>query len=404
MAKTKVSSFPFVWIPNTQKLDMSKIENPLAVSKDKVKPKTMKELVEELEQYPGIMDIIDFMLANNKFVDATKIGEIKYAPIGKNTFNSVVQRMYDYKHGSDILNNFDERLLVPIMATQLPNGDFSCIDTMHGSGLVGLLAKYGLWGNDPTDWENFEYPYFVINEPDPAFAPEAALSRNGKGQKKWKKFDYHRVYVFMVRHFGSTNKIYIDAEKRQQLCEKYECYPLSEKHPHASKAGTQTHIDALYSRPLKTTEFVLKTHKNYWHGTKLDNAAWGLYGNLFDSLTYLAIPTKGTDFEKFMDDCNAVIKECFTSLAGLRIAAENAHSEWYKACYDRKSKVAAKDDVALAIVLKIYQKLGGKHLVPGAAMAYSYNKGQNKHGNNVIVDIVDFLEPEVLQTIEDAIN
>jgi len=393
------SNFPFVWQPNTQTVDISKIENLLALPKSKVVPKTMAQLVAELETIPGIMDIIDYLVANNIFYDANKIGKVKYAPIGSNTFNTVVQRMYDFDHGTKILSKFDPQMLVPIMATQLPGDKFSCIDTLHGSGLVGLLAKHGRWGNDITDWENFQYPYFVIDNPNPAFAPEAAMARNGKGQKKWKKFDHHRVHVFMVRHFASVDKMYVEAEKRQQLCEKYECIPVPEKHKHASKAGTQTHIDALYKHNLKATEFVLKTHKEYWHGTKMDSAAWGLYGNLFSSLTHLSIPTKGEEFKQFMNNFNAVIKECFTSLAGLRIATKNAHDAWHKAAYDRKPNSSAKDDAELAIILKIYQKLGGTHLVPGTAMAYSYNK-VDKKGNNIKIDILDYLEPEVKEKIE----
>jgi hypothetical protein len=274
---------------------------------------------------------------------------------------------------------------------------------MHGSGMVALFAKHGLWGNDPLKWEDFQYPYFVINNPNPAFAPEAALSRNGKGQKKWKKFDHHRVYVFMVRHFGSKNKDYVEAENRQKLCEKYQAIPVSEKHEHAAKAGTITNMDALYSRGLKATEFILSTHYKYWHGTKMDNAAWGLYGNLYETMTFLEIPISGPEFEQFMDDFNACIKECFTGLAGLRVAAENAYDVWFKRAYDRKATSAAKDDVALSIVLKIYQKLGGKHQVPGAAVAYSYNKGQDNNGDNIIVDIYDALQSDVLETIENAI-
>jgi hypothetical protein len=391
---TSTTSFPLVWKPNTQKVDMTKIENPLAVPKNKVKPQTMAELVSLLEDNPSIMSVIDYYKANGKTFDRNKIGSVKYDAIGKNTFNSVVQRMYDFKHGAGIAKAFDEQLLVPIMATQLTNGNYSCIDTMHGSGLVALFAKHGLWGNDPNDWENFQYPYFVIDQSDESFAPEAALARNGKGQKKWSKFDFHRVYVFMVRHFGSKDKVYVDAAKRQDLCEKYECIPLPERHKHAKKAGTQTHIGALYKHSLKATEFVLSMHKKYWHGTTMDSAAWGLYANLYESLTFLKIPTKGQAFNQFMDDFHAVIKEFFTGLAGLRTGAENAHSEWFKKSYDRKFSGNAQDDVALSIVLKIYQKLHGTHPVPGQAVAYTYQKA------GVTIDIFDSLEDD----IKDRIN
>jgi hypothetical protein len=120
---------------------------------------------------------------------------------------------------------------------------------------------------------------------------------------------------------------------------------------------------------------------------------------LFSSLTHLSIPTKGEEFKQFMNNFNAVIKECFTSLAGLRIATKNAHDAWHKAAYDRKPNSSAKDDAELAIILKIYQKLGGTHLVPGTAMAYSYNK-VDKKGNNIKIDILDYLEPEVKEKIE----
>lgn len=389
--------FPFKVVPKGKKINMSKLSNPLDPAKLTPTSKPITEVVSELEGEAKIMDIINGYKANGKVFNPNLFGKFQMISVKDTTVNDVAQRLYDTDNGAGIARNFDERLLSPIRATSQVCGSASVYDGLHTIGQVALFAKHGLFGNDPTDWENFKFPFFVVDEPYPSFTSHAALHTNGKGQKKWGKFDFHRVAVTNVRIYHLLdNKHDNRAEAIQTLCEKYEAWPLPLNHKDNGKAGTQGHIDAIYKWNLPSLRFILKTHKKYWHGTKLDPQAFSLYGNLYEHMTKLKIPTTGVEFDKFLDNFHAVIHECFVGLRQLRIETARAHAAWYKSAYTsrRTSKVEVPYNCALAIVLKIYKKLGGTHHVPGDVVEFNYNG----------FDIYSFLDQDaVLDKVDHAI-
>jgi hypothetical protein len=392
---TTKKSFPWTDVPQGQVIDITKIKNPLDKRRLKnSKPKTLAESVAELEKNPVIANMLADLKKKKKKFDPTKIGVAKKQKIGSVTFLEETQRLVIPKHIADIGENCKEELLSPVFVTVSPDGKSNPnFDTQHGVNLVGLFAKHGLWeGVDSTKWEDFEYPFFVVNNSDIAFANEAAFHRNGKGQKKWTAFDFHRIKVAGVRQHGSAIKEYVDAEKRQSICEKYEAIPLSASHSQKGKAGTLDRIDAVYNWNHKTLAFILATHKKYWHGTKLDSAAFGLYGHLFEGMTRKSIPTAGPQWDEFLDSFHAIIKKCFTDLATLRKETENTHVAWHEAAYpnipDHKLKST---NCALAIVLKIYQCLGGTHPLTNDANDFNYAG----------VDIYDYLDPV---DVHEAVN
>jgi hypothetical protein len=393
--------FPFTRIPKGKKIDMTRINNPLDPNRLTANTKSIVDTVIELEDEQALMDVINSYKANGKMFDPSLIGTFQMIRIGDAYIDDAAQRLYDRKHGLNIQMKFNERLLSPITATLQASGVLSVVDGMHTLGQVALLAKHGRFGNDPSDWINFEFPFFIVKEPYPGFNAEAALHLNGKGQKKWATFDFHRVYVSHVRIYKSTDKQYLKAEAIQKLCELYECIPLPNGHQDYKKAGTQSHVDALFKwgtgkTGLKTLAFILSTHKKYWHGTVMDAQAYGLYGHLYQHMNQLDIPTTGPAFNKFLDDFHAVINECFVGLRNLRTETAKAHAAWHKAAYSsgRISKVEVPHNCALSIVLKIYQKLGGTHDVSGDAVEFNY-KG---------FDIYSFLDQDmVIDKVNNAI-
>ena len=389
--------FPFTNVPKGQKIDISKIRNPLDPKK-LANPKVMslEEIVLQLEQNPDTMTYINTLVANKKRFNTKYIGKLVNAPIGKNTFNEITQRLIDIGHcHNNILTKLDPRLLSPVFATQQQDGTYSCFDTQHGLAVVGLLAKYGLWGNNAKDWLNFEFPTFVVDEPHPSFTPEAALHRNGKGQKQWEPYDHHKIKVAAVRQFNNPtqSKEYFESEDRQTLCEFYEAIPLPKKHKDFGKAGTLPRTDVIYDWNLNTLEFILSTHKTYWHGTLFDSAAWGLYGNLVEQMQKNNFPTKGKEWKAFLNDFNAVISECFTDLANLRTATERAYTKYFKKAFPNLKNVpSCPNNAALAIVMKIYRDVGGTYYLTGDVNDFMQNG----------CDIYDELDQETKDIIKNA--
>ena len=390
-------SFPWTDVPKGQVIDISKIKNPLDPKRLKnAKPKTLAQQVAELEKVPVIANMLADLKKRKKTFDPNKIGTATKQKIGRVTFLEETQRLVIPKHIADIGENCQEELLSPVFSTISPDGKSNpSFDTQHGISLVGLFAKHGLWqGVDAAKWEDFEFPFFIVKNDSIAFANEAAYHRNGKGQKKWTAFDFHRIKVAGVRQHNSKIKEYIDAEKRQAICEKYEAIPVSASHSQKGKAGTLDRIDAVYNWNYKSLTFILDTHKKYWHGTKLDSAAYGLYGHLFEGMTKKSIPTKGPEWNEFLDNFHAIIKKCFTDLATLRNETEKAHVSWHEAAYPNiKDHRLKSTNCALSIVLKIYQRLHGTHPLTNDENDFSYAG----------VDLYDYLDPiDVHEAVNNA--
>lgn len=390
-------SFPWTDVPKGQVIDISKIKNPLDPKRLKnAKPKTLAQQVAELEKVPVIANMLADLKKRKKTFDPNKIGVATKQKIGRVTFLEETQRLVIPKHIADIGENCKEELLSPVFATISQDGKSNpSFDTQHGVSLVGLFAKHGLWqGVDAAKWEDFEFPFFIVNNDSIAFANEAAYHRNGKGQKKWTAFDFHRIKVAGVRQHNSKIKEYVDAEKRQAICEKYEAIPLSASHSQKGQAGTLDRIDAVYNWNHKTLAFILETHKKYWHGTKLDSAAFGLYGHLFEGMTKKSIPTKGPEWNEFLDNFHAIIKKCFTDLSTLRNETERAHVSWHEAAYPNiKDHRLKSTNCALSIVLKIYQRLGGTHPLTNDENDFVYAG----------IDLYDHLDPiDVHEAVDNA--
>jgi len=393
-------SFPWTDVPKGQVIDITKIKNALDSKRLKsAKPKTLAQSVAELEKNPIIQNMLADLKQKKKKFDPSKIGSVKKQKIGRATILEETQRLVIVKHIADIGANCQEELLSPAFATISADGKTNPLfDTQHGMNLVGLFAKHGLWqGVDPAKWEDFEFPFFVINNSDVAFANEAAYHRNGKGQKKWTAFDFHRIKVAGVRQHGSKEKDYVDAEKRQKICEKHEAIPVpASDNAQKGKAGTLDRIDAVYKWSHKTLDFILATHKKYWHGTKIDSAAFGLYGHLYDNLKNKNITMSGKEWDEFLDNFHAIIKKCFTDLATLRTETEKAHLAWHSIAYPNvKDHKLKSTNCALAIVLKIYQRLDTTN-----SPFITNDVNDFKYVNE---DIYDYLDPvDVLEEVKNA--
>jgi hypothetical protein len=428
-SKKSVIKFPFTKVPKGIAVDMSLIDNPLDTTKI-INPKIISigESIDDLyNKNNRIRELIDGLVKKMKDtgkapLDFNKVGQCVNKPIGIATFNGITQRILDADHVSNIIEQLKEGLLSPVFATTSKDGTLPVFDTMHGLNVVALTAKYGLWGNDPTKWENFMFPFFVIVNDDPFFADEAAYHRNGKGQKPWKPFDYYRIKVAAVRRGRAEKRItrdpdYILAEKLQTLCEKYEAVPLPEKHLHYGKAGTLTRIGDLIdwahiSRArcgddLIIPEFILSTHKTYWHGTTCDAAMFGLYGNLYLQINDLkGVKMKGVEWDKFLDRFHATIKTCFTSLDILRLKSFNAHNNWFQkanpvlAAKSKKKQIDCPHDVALAIVLKIMKHVGESHHTVNSNVGLSYDKD----GFHILDDVMSLDSNSIFSIVKSVLN
>lgn len=393
------SKAKLVWKPNTQKVDIKQLDNVLAKTKNQLKNKNVVELVDELNGHKKFSNVIEFFKANNIQFKVADIPKFESHKLRDLLTPEEVQRLLDKTHCTKIANSFDPRLLSPIFVVRLKTNtkELLVIDSMHTQTIVAAFAQSGLWDNVPSDWLDFEYPCWVIDTDQESFPLLAGLYRNGEGSKPWDEFDYHRVHVRSYRLYGDSgpNDKYKLAAEKQTHCEKEDTIPMAPNHPHAGRAGTLTHIKALSGftdDDMDEFKFIISMNNKYWHGSEVDSAAFGFYGNLYIGLLNGNVPMKGKQFNQFMDDIHAIIKTFFVGFPELRSIATETYKTWMK--LQGKDSKAIPHNCVLALVLKLYKKLQGTHLVPSDVNMFVYSPAVNvKH------DIYDSLPLSIRQNV-----
>jgi hypothetical protein len=149
----------------------------------------------------------------------------------------------------------------------------------------------------------------------------------------------------------------------------------------------------LYKYYEYQVEFVLERHKAHWHGTHLDEAAYGYYGNMIAYANSVGWSKKETN--KLSDHLDSIVFDFFTDLANCRTEVVNTYVRWFRACNPLTKTVPTPgDDCFLAIVQKIYLKLNPAYQV--TSHAYNY-----VHTGN---DIYKYLSDEVKNKVDSYVQ
>jgi hypothetical protein len=378
-------------VPKGQTIDITKIYNPVdSKNLTQRKPKKITDLVELAEQNPKIMTEINQLIAQDTQFSTKDFGVSGYTALNDYLFDEIAQRDLVLTHIGNTLPVFNPSLASPAFVADV-NGDLYNYDTQHGLTMFALLCKYGrIKEVDPEDYLNAKYASYTIPNASAGLPAYSAMTRNGLGQKKWSSYDHHKTKVGLARQFPSHyGQIFDKEEKLQDLCETYEAIPVSPQSTHTGKAGTISRVDALYKYDYYQVEFALERHKAYWHGTHLDDAAYGFYGNM---ITYSkSVGWTKKELVKLADHLNAIVFDFFTDLANARTEVVNAHERWFRSCNPLAKKVPSPtDDCFLAIIQKIYLKLNGTSNVTSHAYNFIHNSK----------DIYDYLTDEIKNKVD----
>ena len=347
-------------IPKGLKIDITKIYNPVdSTNLVNRKPKKITDMIKLAEQNPKIMSEINKYKAQGKQFSTKDFGVPGYIKLNDFLFDEIAQRELVVPHIANILPVFSPSLTSPAFVADV-DGDLYNYDTLHGLTLFGLCCKYGLIKEvDPKDYLNAKYASYTIPNASAGLPAYSAMTRNGLGQRKWTSQDHHKTKVGLARQYPSHyGKMFEKETKLQDLCELYEAIPVSPQSTMNGKAGTIGRVDALYKYDFYQVEFALERHKAHWHGTHLDDAAYGFYGNMI--LYGKSVGWTKKELTKLSDHLNAIVFDFFTDLAGARSEVVNAHERWFRDCNPLAKKVPSPtDDCFLAIMQKIYLKLSG---------------------------------------------
>jgi len=395
VAKKVVDKMLKLPIPKGIAININKIYNPVDPKNMKQrKPKKITDLVALAEQDRKIMDAINDLLAKGVSFSLKDFGVSGYTNLEDFLFDEIAQRDLILKHIGDTLPKYTPTLTSPAFVADV-NGDKYNYDTQHGLTMFALLCKYGLIREvQPENYLKAPYASYTIPKASAGLPAYSAMTRNGLGQKKWTSFDHHKTKAGLARQYPNEYGVMFAKEARMQdMCELYEAIPVSPQSVYNGKAGTISRVDSLYKYEEYQVEYALERHKAYWHGTHLDDAAYGFYGNL---ITY----SKGAgwskkDLLKLTDHLSAIVYDFFTDLAGARNEVVATHERWFRACNPLAKKVPAPgDDCFLSIMQKMYKKLNGTCQVTG----HAYNYVHNNH------DIYDFLPDEIKNKVDTYVN
>jgi hypothetical protein len=385
----------YKWVSNKQKLKLTPIDNKLKREKNEFKVKTVVELTDELNDpsNSGWHQNIAHYATNDIYFELNNRAEHAQVELRWLLSDEDIQRLLDGGHCANISapSVFDARRLNPIFAVKLPNEDyFHVTDGQHTLAVIAGLARAGRLMLDgkiiaPEDWLSVKVDVMYVKSDSLSFARKHFLYINGKGKKPIDDYDTHAVNTLCVRLDSDTDPEAIKAEELQSIAEDCEITPLPKNHSQAEEPNAVTHISGMNQLTADAWKFLCENHQTYWSSEKVDNAEFGLFAGLYEHCTKpkAGIRTDTKQFAEFIRDFNATVKQVFVNPNGLKEAVTEAYKKY--SLQVLKTEKSPDKTVALAVVLKIYKKAGGTHIIPGIA---------NSHAQDGY-DVIDFLSDEI---------
>jgi hypothetical protein len=302
---------------------------------------------------------------------------VKMVKLGRLLIDEDIQRALDKKHCKKIATPgiFNPSLLQVVFCVKTPNvEEYHAVDGQHTATLLAALVDAGLFALE-TDWKEVEIPVLYIETTSKAFARKAFALINGKGKKKISSYYEHRTKVMARRIDDSDDEDDKDAERKQQICEKYTCFPVDDEGSFIGKPGTFTHMEAL-NLPDEVLELACKFHNKYFHYDPIDGSLWFMINDIYKAFTAAKIPITDT----FLEELAGILQGYFAGLYEFHQSVKGAHLQWGIHTYGYK--VSWDDDSIAATLVMLYKKLGGTQSIP-QPMLDRFEK------------ILDFIEDEI---------
>ena len=317
--------------------------------------------IKELQSYKKWNKLMESYQTSGIKLNPSLRPMIKMIKLGLLLIDEDIQRALDAVHCYKIstIGVFDPRLLQVVYCIKSPGTEeYHAVDGQHTATIVAAMVAAGVFEGE-TDWREVEVPVLYIETDNKAFARKAFALINGKGKKKISPWYELRTKVMSVRIDGSDDEDDIAAERKQCICEKYNCYPVDIDSPYANTApGSFTHMQA-FNLSDDTLEMACKFHDKYFHYDPINGSLWFMIQDI--KIGFDAAKIKITD--KFLAEIAGLLQGCFAGLAEFHDAVHGAHSRWGKAVYNI-DKFPWQDDAIAVVLLHMYQRMGGTQQLP----------------------------------------
>jgi hypothetical protein len=237
-------------------------------------------------------------------------GELIWVKISELDINIEIQRDEDAEHQANILEKFDPRIAMPVMATKLKNGRYSVWEGQQTSCLYYHLYHAGLIDGDfLVQVKAFDEDMIV---PGTDLQGEAVGNYgfrqiNGGGRKGIDAYHLHRSRVQGVRLYDSDFDEDVQSEFIQQTLEKNNMFPDKASNARGQSAlpGMVTYIHGLntiaghgtdmklFNKSLADLNWALAWHDKYYPAEKgVDGGFILAFGRLAHAARTAKIPVQ----------------------------------------------------------------------------------------------------------------
>lgn len=237
-------------------------------------------------------------------------GELLWVKISDLDINIEIQRDEDAEHQANIIERFDPRIAMPVMATKLKNGRYSVWEGQQTSCLYYHLYQAGLIDGEflvqvKAFDEDMEVPGTDLQ--GEAVGNYGFRQINGGGRKGIDAFHLHRSRVNGVRLYDSNFDEDVQSELIQQILEKNNMFPAKASDARGQQAtpGMVTYIHGLntiaghgtdmklFKKSLTDLDWALAWHDKYYAAEKgVDGGFILAFGRLHHAARTAKVPVK----------------------------------------------------------------------------------------------------------------
>ncbi len=341
----------------TRKPNILSTRNPLKNRTAKVIELELR--IKELQNYKDWQRLCQKYRDEGIFLNPGARPLVKMVKLGLLLIDEDIQRALDPKHCKKIASPgiFNPSLLQVVFCVKTPGiEEYHAVDGQHTATLLAALVDAGLF-NGESDWREIEVPVLYIETESKAFARKAFALINGKGKKKISPYYEHRTKVMSVRIDDSQDSDDLEAERKQVICEKNNCYPIDDEGPFVGKPGTFTHMQAL-NLPDEVLSLACRFHDTYFHYDPIDGSLWFMINDIHKAFS--AAKLNITD--KFLKELAGILQGYFAGLYEFHQSVKGAHRRWGEHTYGYE--VPWDDDSIAATLVMLYKKLGGTQAIP----------------------------------------
>lgn len=318
-------------------------------------------------------------LGGKKF-SQTHCGQLVTVPIEEIDINVDIQRDCEAEHQAKIIERFDPRIYMPVMATRLKNGRFSAWEGQQTASVLYHLYQAGfLEDGFLVQVKAFDDDLSV---PGSDLVGEAVGNYgfrqiNGGMRKPIDAYHLHRSRVNGVRLYGSKFDEDLQSEEIQQILERNNMFPAKSSSAKYNQAtpGMVTYIHGLnliaghgtemraFQKTKQDLEWALKWHNRYYRNEK------GVDGGFILAFGRLAASARTADPQITLDQATEDdLYKLFQSRYGSPKGFHNDCKSRLKNFQIRNNLSESWSDSCLTPILVMdYVNWGGKCALPSVA-------------------------------------